>query len=133
MPAGVRPCRTEGCQGFGVAVGVGVGLRVGHAATQLCDVSWHDCSVVCSVWLHGSTHACAPCNAVLQALPRGLVMHVCRAVVTNALQFVTHPCATVSAFVRHVCKAERQPLTHCGSGWLGTELAHAVTQVCLSL
>jgi hypothetical protein len=120
-------------QGTGVAVDIGVGLTVGQAALQLCAVCWHDCNALCSVWLQGRTQPCAACSAVLHALARGLAMHVCRAVVINESHWPKQLCASIAASPRQVCCVERQPATHCGSGTLGAELAHAATHPLLSV
>jgi hypothetical protein len=62
-----------------------------------------------------------------------LATHVCRAVVINASHSPKQLCAAMSASLRQFCNVERQLATHCGSGRLGAELAHAATQLCFSL
>lgn len=108
-------------------------MTVGHAAVQVCAACWHDCNAPCSVWLQGPTQPCAACKAVWHALPRGLATHVCRAVVISESHLPKQVSAAMFASLRQLCNVDRQPATHCGSGTLGAELAHAATQVCLSV
>jgi hypothetical protein len=49
------------------------------------------------------------------------------------LQSATQPCSAEVALLLQVCSVVRHPVMHCGSGWVGTEVAQVATHVCLAL